>query len=612
MELKNNRGVTGVDVAIAVVVLTVFVAFVASLFYNTGNTAKKVERKSEATNLAIEVIEGMKVVGARNFSDLPPGEDTLTIDKINELNSSSITVPNGYTVKIEIDDKYNDNVVKILKVEVEYLSGKDTEKVDIQTLVKKEAFKEFNWYIYTPAQLKFLADFVNNGNELTTEQKEMLTQEGYDLNSVKITENTFIYLMNDLDLGARESNGNWETTANEALEWTPIGDSSEHTLKGTFEGNNHTISGVYVNADTNFNGIFGNSCSIQNLTIKNSYIKGGTCTAGIVGALRAGKIVNCHNINTTVILMGEASRILGGVGGQLSKGTEAQNCSNTGDVIGYGTNGSSGTQAGGVFGRASGTIENCENKGKVIGKGAHVGGVVAYLGTPGEIKNCKNIGVIEGDGDRVGGIVGSASRTTKINSCENKGAVTGNANFVGGIAGQATSGAEVSDCNNTGDITGKGERIGGIAGNIEDYATIKSCYNTGTVTGDCDGSLYVGGITGTMAQLNGQTNCEIEKCYNTGKVQAYKYVGGIIGNIAGQNSTLIKCYNKGSILGTEYIGAIAGYQSTTIGSTMNTLYYLNTVGIGAIQGVDDENNKVMSTTEDITTYEQFLTWIESK
>ena len=30
-------------------------------------------------------------------------------------------------------------------------------------------FKEFNWYIYTPAQLKFLADFVNNGNALTSE-----------------------------------------------------------------------------------------------------------------------------------------------------------------------------------------------------------------------------------------------------------------------------------------------------------------------------------------------------------------------------------------------------------------------------------------------------------
>ena len=103
-----------------------------------------------------------------------------------------------------------------------------------------------------------------------------------------------------MDLGAREKDGEWETTENEAVKWTAIGKTSNNMLKGTFEGNNHTIKGVYVNDSTDFNGIFGNTNSVLNITIKNSYIKGGSCTGGIVGTLRSGTVENCHNINTQV------------------------------------------------------------------------------------------------------------------------------------------------------------------------------------------------------------------------------------------------------------------------------------------------------------------------
>ena len=134
MKLKNNRGVTGVDVAIAVSILTLFVALIGTLFANTANTTRKIERKTKATNLAIEVIEGLKIAGFDNLTDTDI--ETMTVDKINQINSSNIIVPNGYKVIIVVDD-YNDaNVVKKVAVDVEYLDGKNTEKVNIETLLK--------------------------------------------------------------------------------------------------------------------------------------------------------------------------------------------------------------------------------------------------------------------------------------------------------------------------------------------------------------------------------------------------------------------------------------------------------------------------------------------
>ena len=96
------------------------------------------------------------------------------------------------------------------------------------TSVESPVFKEFNWYIYTPAQLKFLADFVNNGNTLTQEQETLISNAGYRTTDVKMESTTMVYLMNNIDLGARAGTGvteeqKWETESNEARKWTPIG-----------------------------------------------------------------------------------------------------------------------------------------------------------------------------------------------------------------------------------------------------------------------------------------------------------------------------------------------------------------------------------------------------
>lgn len=135
MNLKNNKGFAGVDVAVATVIFIVFVSLVASLFYNTANTSKKIQRKATATNLCIEIIEALK---ASNFDDLADTteDNPMTIETLNSISGRNIEIPDGYNQQIHIEDTIGDNLVKVLKVTVSYQQKNNVEDVMIETLVK--------------------------------------------------------------------------------------------------------------------------------------------------------------------------------------------------------------------------------------------------------------------------------------------------------------------------------------------------------------------------------------------------------------------------------------------------------------------------------------------
>ena len=476
-------------------------------------------------------------------------------------------------------------------------------------------------HIYTVAELKWIADKVNNeGN----------TFEGYT-----------IYLENNLDFGARETSGNWVNTENEALKWTAIGKQKDIPLKATFEGNNHIIKGVYINDETNFNGIFGNSNSILNLTVKNSYIKGGTCSGTVVGAVRSGTIENCHNINSTVELYDEC-RGVGGAAGQV-KGV-IKNCTNIGGRVVGKKDANGNTQSGGVVGTlVAGRAQDCYNTGNVTGEGNIVGGVIGGINPSSTVQDCYNTGNVTGEGYLVGGVIGLINPSSTVQDCYNTGNVTGKGNSVGGVAGSANTSSTVQDCYNTGNVTGEGYYVGGVAGYANTSSTIQDCYNTGSI----NGGDRTGGIVGLAANI--VTKCyntgtiiskgingtggivgdclekipqDISLCFNTGTVQAPENAGGISGYLGAQGYAAkeTKCYNKGKVICTqsntgrgEIIGKIASDATVT-----NSYYFTNETsryGVGTTNDGGDleaKRNGTQKTTTNLNSYEEFLTWIEQQ
>lgn len=144
MNLRNNKGVTGVDLSVSIVIIVLFVGLIASLVYNFGVASKGVNRTSIATNIAISKIEQLK---SEDYEDL----QGKTTEYKDENGVTQENAPYKVTTEIikysesdyvknlsEIQKEELQDVIKIVKVIVEYKVGNRNESIDINTVITKE------------------------------------------------------------------------------------------------------------------------------------------------------------------------------------------------------------------------------------------------------------------------------------------------------------------------------------------------------------------------------------------------------------------------------------------------------------------------------------------
>ena len=651
-KFKRNKGITLIALVVTIIVLLILAGVSINMLTGENGIIRRAGEAKSATEVANEKEGVQESVIVATMADSTITESNLKTALDNRFGTGKTTVEdnkdNSYTITIN-DSKREYTIEDDGSIfDGAYSKWDGTSSSEPTNKTSNEI------HIYTVPELKWLADQVNNeGNTF---------------------ENYTIYLENNLDLGARGSDDNWETSENESVKWTAIGKQKDIPLKATFEGNNHIIKGVYINDESKFNGIFGNSSSISNLTVKNSYIKAGTCSGAIVGALRSGTIENCHNINSTVEsydgetsaggVAGQVAGVIknctniggrivgkktvdgasqaGGVVGALSSvSSQVINCYNTGNVTGEGS------YVGGVVGTFTGScvssqVINCYNTGNVTGEGKYVGGVVGLAYTSSTIQGCYNTGNVTGKGNDVGGVAGGADNSLIIQGCYNTGNVTGEGKYVGGVVGLAYTSSTIQGCYNTGNVTGKGNDVGGVAGGADNSLIIQGCYNTGNVTGE---GKYVGGIVGLANNIitkcyntgnivsNGTDGTggivgtcmtkipqNISLCYNSGKVQAPESAGGISGYLGaeGYGAQEYKCYNKGKIICTTDTtgqGEIIGKTATD--ATITDCYYYTTdtsrYGIGTTNSggnIETLRAGTQRTDQDFKSYDEFIKWIE--
>lgn len=142
MKLKSEKGFTGVDVAIAVVVLFIFVSLIAIMSYRVNSTASEINLKAEATSIAVDEIEKVRNL---EFSQ---------IQNISQANGNSIYVPQqevagseGFYKKVEIKDyadiKPQNNpqsgLVKQINVQVTYSFKGKAQQVELSTIIAKQS-----------------------------------------------------------------------------------------------------------------------------------------------------------------------------------------------------------------------------------------------------------------------------------------------------------------------------------------------------------------------------------------------------------------------------------------------------------------------------------------
>lgn len=144
MKFYSENGYTGVDIAISVIVIFIFVSLISFLIYRFNSSAKEVELKSEATSIAVEEIEKVKKEGFEKYDGM--NKDTEKDKNGNSLENQKVENKEGFFKTIIVED-YADldnnsekipNLVKKVTVKISYMFQAKEQSVELSTILSKE------------------------------------------------------------------------------------------------------------------------------------------------------------------------------------------------------------------------------------------------------------------------------------------------------------------------------------------------------------------------------------------------------------------------------------------------------------------------------------------
>ena len=329
--------------------------------------------------------------------------------------------------------------------------------------------KVFHWYYSDTSKAEFV---INNVVEFFDFAKISQTDD-FTGKTICLGDNIVVNEGTAEEMLARATDSD---TTNDPIAWTPIG-TKEKPFAGSFDGQNHTISGIYINNNSNYQGLFSyvGTCTIQNLQLDKSYIKGKQNVGSIAGGVYTNTLIMIKHVTSSAYVTSDSTQVGGILGLITDKATKV-------------------------------VVEDCTYAGTLVANGtqsANIGGIVGLMqakstGTNLEVTNCTFSGNIEGGnvGGFVGGI-GSAKCAVTITSCHftSDGIIHANtkgqydtAYNAGGIIGKIadTSGTTIKDCTVEGTV-----KITGTPSNIGKYIGL---HKSGTVICDEGANIFSGNL----------------------------------------------------------------------------------------------------------------------
>ncbi len=199
---------------------------------------------------------------------------------------------------------------------------------------KPEADSDGVYQIYTPAELAWLAAWINAKNT---------TQDAV--------------LMADIDLGE--------------FDWTPIGNVSPY-YTGTFDGRGHKIEGLYINSSTTYQGLFH---TLHHATVKDLTVYGSVTASAYAGGI-AGRTYWTTSTKTPVNVIEGCANYADVSGGY-----------NIGGIVGY-------IHPRSYTGATFDEITNCLNGGTITASQYRLAGLVGYDTKGVNLTGALNVGTV--------------------------------------------------------------------------------------------------------------------------------------------------------------------------------------------------------------------------
>lgn len=129
--IRSNSGFTVTDLVIALIIFLIFSGLVVTAFYASYVTNSKIKVTASATNYSIQILEDIDKI---TYAEVQNGMENMYRQKFS--------IPDGYNLKIEVTN-YNDgndkeDLIKNVKLTIEYKITGDTEKIVINKIKVKE------------------------------------------------------------------------------------------------------------------------------------------------------------------------------------------------------------------------------------------------------------------------------------------------------------------------------------------------------------------------------------------------------------------------------------------------------------------------------------------
>ena len=86
MLFRSEKGFTGIDIAISVIIITIFISMMANLISNINLNSKKMERTEIATAYAVQEIEKIKAQGyIDNYNEKGIDSEEVLNEEVNDF-----------------------------------------------------------------------------------------------------------------------------------------------------------------------------------------------------------------------------------------------------------------------------------------------------------------------------------------------------------------------------------------------------------------------------------------------------------------------------------------------------------------------------------------------
>ena len=137
--LKKNNGFTGIDIALAVLIITIFMSVITSLYINLYTSNVEILRREQALGYAISILAKTDELYYNEVNN----ETFKVIEESNgEKSIAGIDIARGYDVNINIEtyepEDGDIDVVKTINLTLSYEVGNKQKSIDFTKIKEKE------------------------------------------------------------------------------------------------------------------------------------------------------------------------------------------------------------------------------------------------------------------------------------------------------------------------------------------------------------------------------------------------------------------------------------------------------------------------------------------